>query len=120
MMKKILFFLFIFLILPKLLYADIKILVSIDNTIITNYDIQKESDYLELLSPSFSKLNDVQKQEIAKNSLINQVIKKKEIEKFANLETEKELLNSYLVNLYSNLGLNNEQDLKILLKKKRN
>ncbi len=118
MVKKIYFFILVLLISANSVFADVKISVLIDDTVITNYDIKKESDYLELLSPSFSKLDDSQKLGIAKNSLINQIIKKKEIKKFPNLETEKELLDNYLISLYSSLNLTKEEDFKILLKKK--
>ena len=61
----------------NLLLADLKIIVKIDDEIITNYDLIKEINYLEILNPNLSSLSINQKKEIAKNSLINEIIKKK-------------------------------------------
>ena len=57
--------------------AKINIIVSVDNEIITNYDVLKESRYLRVLNPSLNNLNKEQITELAKQSLIKEIVKKK-------------------------------------------
>tara|TARA_A100001011_G_C14161137_1_gene778284 strand:+ start:47 stop:979 length:933 start_codon:yes stop_codon:yes gene_type:complete len=64
----------------------IKIVTKVQNEIITNIDIENEIKYLLFLNPKLDELNKKQKYNIAKNSLITEIIKKKEIEKAYNLE----------------------------------
>ena len=45
----------------NLLLADLKIIVKIDDEIITNFDLIKEINYLEILNPNLSSLNINQK-----------------------------------------------------------
>jgi peptidyl-prolyl cis-trans isomerase SurA len=104
----------------KNLLADIKILVSVDNEIITNHDIKKESNYLEILNPNLIQLNNNQRFILAKNSIINQIIKEKEIKKFLNVDSKNSLINDYLEDLYSKLGFSSEQEFETMLKQKRN
>jgi len=85
--------------------AKINIVVSVDNEIITNYDVLKESRYLRILNPSLNNLNKEQITELAKQSLIKEIIKKKEISKFISLEEENHaFINERLKNLFVKLG----------------
>ena len=102
----------------KLLLADLKILVKIDNEIITNHDLIKEINYLEILNPNLADLKDAQKLEIAKNSLINEIIKNKEINKFLEIDNDNPFTKDYLKNLYSKLNINSEEEFKKKLKEK--
>ena len=68
------------------LLAEVKILVKVNNDVITNYDLKKESNYLQILNPNVNKLDNNQKLNLAKNSLIKEIIKKKEIEKFTDIK----------------------------------
>ena len=52
--KKILFIILTFFFLNNVSFADIKIIATIDNEIITNHDIDKERNYLRILNPNFS------------------------------------------------------------------
>ncbi len=108
------------LIFKNSLLADIKILVSIDDTIITNHDIKKEDNYLEILNPNLNQLTTNQRLVLAKNSIINQIVKEKEISKFVSINKENKLVDNYLKNLYSKLGLNSEKEFENVLKKKEN
>ena len=103
-------------------FSDTKIYIvaSVDNAIITNYDIKKEIRYLQILNDDLKNLNDSKKIEIAKNSLINEIIKKKEIEKIFILENENSFVEQYLENLYRKVGVNNEVDFKEKLSKNNN
>ena len=110
----------IFFILTSSSFSNSKIFISatIDNEIITNYDIKKESEYLKILNPNLKQLNNNRILELAKDSLIKEIIKKKEITKFKDLDKEYPLVNEYLRNLFTKLNYNNEKDfIKDLFKK---
>ncbi len=110
--------LFIILFSNNIFSADLKIIAKIDNEIITNYDVVKEVNYLEILNPNLIKLDDSQKLEIARNSLINEIIKKKEIEKFITMDKDNQFIDEYLTNLYSKLNIKNEEEFSTKLKEK--
>lgn len=120
MIKKKIFIIIIILLCSsnKLLLADLKIIVKVDNEIITNYDLIKEINYLEILNPSLADLKDNQKFEIAKNSLINEIIKKKEIKKSLKINNDNPYTDEYLKNLYSKLDISSEEEFKKKLKEK--
>jgi peptidyl-prolyl cis-trans isomerase SurA len=106
------FFSIIFILLlfsNKLLLADIEIIAKVDDEIITNYDLVKEINYLEILNPNLTELKDNQKLEVAKSSLINEIIKKKEIEKFLKIESN-QFTEDYLKNLLSKLNISSEEE----------
>ena len=119
--KNSLLIIIIFFFSSKILLADIKILVTVNNEIITNHDIRKESNYLEILNPNFNQLDIEQRFDIAKNYLIDQIVKEKEIMKYLNIENEnQQLIDDYLKNLYLRLGFNSQQEFEKLLKQKKN
>ena len=118
--KKILLIILLLFVFNKVSLAEIKILVSVDNEIITNHDIKKEINYLEILNPTIIKLNLNQKLDLAKNSIINQIIKEKEINKFMNTDSKNEFVDNYLRGLYSKLGFNSEQEFENILGEKKN
>ena len=121
MIKKNFFAIIILLIsCSKAYLADLKIIVKIDDEIITNFDLIKEANYLEILNPNLSNLKKNQKLEIAKNSLINEVIKKKELQKFIKIDKDNKFLNEYMKNLYSKLSISGEEEFKNKLEKKAN
>ena len=82
--RKIKIFLtFIFLINSNFSYAyEIKIKAEIDNIIITNIDIENEKKYLIFLNSKLKELNRIDLDKIAKDSLIREIIKEKELKKF--------------------------------------
>ena len=121
MIKKNFFAIIILLIsCSKAYLADLKIIVKIDDEIITNFDLIKEANYLEILNPNLSNLKKNQKLEIEKNSLINEVIKKKELQKFIKIDKDNKFLNEYMKNLYSKLSISGEEEFKNKLEKKAN
>ena len=83
--------------------SEINIAVTVDDEIITNYDIQKEANYLKILNPNLSQLDDKKILEISKESLIREIIKKNEIDKVFDLSKENSFVNEYLKNLYTKL-----------------
>ena len=80
-------------------FAKIDIIASVDNEIITNYDVLKEGRYLKVLNRNLNNLSIEQITKLAKESLIKEVIKKKEVSKFINLEDENSFVDGHLINL---------------------
>ena len=120
-MMKLTFYriLFIFLFFTSQSYSENAFIkVYIDNDIITNIDIKKEADYLTLLNPSLFELDENRKYEIAKKSLINEIIKKKEITKFIDLNKKNPLEEEMLKNLFTKLNMSQQDFEKVLLEKK--
>ena len=95
--------------------SKIFIAVKVENEIITNHDINKEINYLKILNVNLEKLEKSKLTNLAKNSLINELIKKKEVMKFTDIEKENILLNDYLKNLYSKLNFKNISDFETFL-----
>ena len=90
-----------------------KILVKIENQIITSLDVNNEYKYLVALNPSIknSKKEDIIK--LSKRSIIQEKIKKIEIEKnFKNPKLPKEYFEQILQNVYLRIGLTNLDDFK--------
>jgi len=113
-MNKLISFLIIFL--SIFLYSNniiasqkIKILYKIDNSLITNIDINNELNYLISLNKKLEDLNKSEKIEIAKESLIREKIKSNEIRKYFIIEKyeNNQLMQDIIKNLYTNLNLNN-------------
>ena len=120
MIKKICFsFLFIFyqLLTINVTYSKINIIASVNNEIITNYDVVKEERYLKILNPQLNNLENNQLSELAKQSLIKEIIKKNEISKFIDLNEKNDFADEYLKQFLIKLGYKNEEAFKRELKK---
>tara|TARA_B100000575_G_scaffold192781_1_gene155636 strand:- start:959 stop:1885 length:927 start_codon:yes stop_codon:yes gene_type:complete len=90
-MNKFKFIIFFILITlnNNILKAQIEIKYKVGDEIITNIDIVNEKNYLIFLRPNLKELSSNEIIEISQNSLINEVIKKKEINKlFKNINNE--------------------------------
>ena len=118
--KKILLFVIIFQItIFNFTKANVKIVTLVDNEIITNIDTKKESEYLKLLNPQLENLDKKKILEISKISLINEIIKKKEISKLIDINSkDNQLTNDQLKNIISKLEFNEENDFIEILKKR--
>jgi peptidyl-prolyl cis-trans isomerase SurA len=121
MLKRLnpIYLLFIFFFYSSNLYSlENKILVKIENQIITSIDINNEYKYLISLNPSLknSKKEDIIK--LSKKSIIREKIKKIEIQKnFNNPKIPQKFLNEILQNIYSRIGLNSLDEFKKYLNK---
>ena len=122
MIKKLKLFLLIIFFLTTSSFANtgIYIFATVDDEIITNHDVEKESEYLKILNPSLVQLNYDKILDLALNSLIREVVKKKEVTKFANLSKENLFVNEQLKNLFLKLNYNNESEFEQDLLKKNN
>ena len=87
---------------------NIKIKIKINNEIVTNFDLKKEKNYLIALNPNLKKLKNELQNKIAKDSIVREVIKKKEVEKYFKLNQKNEMINIFIKRLYTNLGFTNE------------
>ncbi|MDC2968530.1 peptidylprolyl isomerase [Candidatus Pelagibacter sp.] len=116
--KKIFFFLIFFFQINLINSSEIKIVTKINNEILTNLDIENESKYLLILNTNLKNLNKNELYELSKNSLIRQILKKKEIEKYFKLEKNSELGDKLLQENYITLGFDNKEKFTNFLKKK--
>ena len=90
-----------------------KILVKIENQIITNIDVNNEYKYLVALNPSLKNLKKDDIFKLSKKSIVQEKIKKIEIEKnFNNPQIPQEFIEQILQNVYSKIGLTNLDDFK--------
>ena len=112
MIKKIFIFVAIINFLSSTLIAEdrYEIVVSIDNKVITNFDIQKEVNYLLALNPSLNNLPKKKIYEIAKESLVREEIKEKEILKYYNINYKDPELSLLIENIYNRLNIANENE----------
>ena len=99
----------VFVIFNSVSKSEINIAVTVDDEIITNYDIQNEANYLKILNPKLSQLDNKKILEISKESLIREIIKKNEIEKIFDFSKENSFVNEYLKNLYTKLDFDTEE-----------
>jgi len=104
----IIYFLLIFLNFNNIFSFENKILIKIDNDIITTIDLYNESNYLLALNQDLKNLDKNSIFEITKNSLIKDTIKSKELKKnFKNLKVEEKILNQIIVSIYKNKNFDN-------------
>ena len=101
----------------KLYSANVSIVLKVDNEIITSTDLKNETRYLLALNKELEKLSNEEIIEIAKESIIREKIKKKELKKyidFENFEDEK-TLSSVLNNFYTKMNIKSIEEFKIFL-----
>lgn len=120
MIRNVLLLVLVIIFLNKPAMTEIKVLVFVDDQIITNYDLKNELNYLEILNSKLKEVSDIQKFELAKQSLINQIIKEKEIKKFAPNMNFDLFVDDYLKDLFLKLNLSNQQEFEDILSKKTN
>ncbi len=115
--KFLLFCIFFKLIIFNAYSIENKIVLKIDNQIITSLDVKQEINYLKALNPSIKKLSDEKIYTIGKNSLIREKIKEKEILKYIKkVEIDPKYLNNLIKARYSNLKLENKDKFEKYLK----
>ena len=99
---------------------EVKILYKVNDSIITNYDIIDEVNYLVSLNTNLTQLNKKQISLNAKNSLIREIIKKDEISKFYEVNYEEELksekINIIIKNFSEKIGFKSNQEFEDYLR----
>ena len=111
-MKKKFLFISIFIIsffFSNLSNSEISIVASVEDEVITNHDVLLESRYLMILNPNIQKLSKDQIINLAKKSLINEIIKKKEINKIVDIDKDKISTKKYLENFFQKLNFESEE-----------
>jgi len=94
-----------------------KIILKIDNQIITNLDLESEYRYLSALNEELKSMNKIKLLNIAKDSLTKEIIKKNELKKYYNLdEIESEYVDEQFKNLFIRLNIESEEKFSEYLK----
>ena len=94
-----------------------KILVKIEEDIITTIDIENESKYLLLLNQNIKDLKKEEIFNISKRSIIREKIQKIELLKnFKDLKVPEDYMNQILKNVYSKIGIDDLDTFKNYLK----
>ena len=120
-MYKTIIFVIFFSLINKNAFSENKfyIVAKVNNEIITNYDVEIESNYLKLLNPNLNQLDKNRVIGIAKNSLINEIIKQKQLEKIFEFDQSQKIIDQIFKDFYTNLGFSKEKDFDQLLKNKK-
>ena len=115
LIKTSIFIFFVFFVTTKS-FSEIIIKYKIDGEIITNIDILNEKNYLTFLRPDLKNISGDELLKISENSLIREIIKKKELDLiFKNKENDK-FIEDLKKNLFTFKGVKNEKEFKILIK----
>ena len=119
-MKKLQILLFLILISFNVNSFENKIILKIDNDIITSLDILEEINNLKFFNQNLREIDKEEIYQIGLNSLINYKIKKQEVLKYFNkivIENE-DYIKSIIENNYKKLNFKNISDFKKVLKEK--
>ena len=99
--------------------SENKISFKINNEIITTVDIENEIIYLTSLNPTLKQLDNLQLNQIAKNSLIREKIKQIEISKFSNPKLPEDYLEQLIKNFYEKIEIKTLVDFKKFLENRK-
>ena len=97
---------------------SIKILLKVEDEIITNYDIFKEANYLKAINKELNDVQDDQSLKLAQNSLIKEIVKRNEIEKIYAVDYENADVEIFINNLMKYLNINNDIEFEKYLSSK--
>ena len=110
-------FVLIFFKINNLGAIENKILLKIDNEIITTIDIYEEIKFLKTFNPDINNLGEKEIIEVSKNSIIRDKVKKIEIMKYMKeIKLEDKFLSKYIKSKYSNIGINSIKSFENYLK----
>ncbi len=114
MIKKIIVGIFVFLSINnfEIVNSEIFIKAKVNNQIITNFDVKNEKNYLLALNPNLRNLPDESINRYAIDSVINEKIKKIEIEKKYEILENKNVVDKVIQDLYSGIGISNLEEFK--------
>ena len=119
-LKRIVFIsLIIFIFYGNITFAkENKILIKVNNEIITTIDILNEINFLSIMNKEFRSIEKKEKINIAKNSLIKQKIKYIEISKYKkNLDLENSIFENIVKSYFINFKINNLDEFEIFFNK---
>ena len=111
--KIIIFFTLIFVTFGfEIANAKIFIKAKVNNQIITNIDVKNEKNYLLALNPNLRGLSKENINRYAIDSLINEKIKKMEIERRYEITVNKNVVKKIIYDLYSKIGISDMEEFK--------
>ena len=104
--KKTIFLVLIFFLLNNISNSkmNLQIIMKINDQIVTTYDLEKESNYLLALNPKLREISEDDLSELAKRSIIKEMIRKSEILKYKELNLQNNQINNVLNSMIENLG----------------
>ena len=108
------------LLLSLLLLLPVKanetnIVIKVNNEIITNIDIENEIRYLVALNNELKETSEEILKNLAKQSVIKEKIKKKEVSKYFKFNSSQEYLDTIIKSYYTKLGIDSLENFKIYL-----
>lgn len=115
-LRKIFFFVFFFAYTLNLYAEKITIVYTVENDPITSVEIKNEIIYLKLINKEIESMDDESLVIYASKSILREKIKEQELLKYFKFNMNNELVLQNLQKLISSMGLNNENELKIVLK----
>ena len=120
MKKKIFFYILIIFSLctKQVTSLENKIILKINEKIITTVDIKQEEKYLIVLNPNLKKINQNKLKVLATDSIVKEKIKQIELVKYFQVEKvlDDANLKEIIKNLYQTIGFQNENEFKNYLK----
>jgi peptidyl-prolyl cis-trans isomerase SurA len=113
------FFVILSILTSKSLANDNTLIIkfTINDQIITNYDLEKEKNYLFALNPKLQNIEKSRLLQLSRDSLIREKIKQKEIEKFYEIDYENEQINRIIESIFLSLNIPTVDEFKIYLQK---
>ena len=116
--KKLSSFIFVIFFCTYAYSLENKILIKIDNDIITLIDLEKEINYLTALNPNIKNLEKNRIRKISMNSLVREKIKLNELLKYMEVvDIENEYLDLLIESMFLKLGLNSTEEFIDYLKR---
>ena len=114
-LKKLIKYNFLILLFSSFINSQInalenKIVLKIDNNIITSIDIENEVKYLKVLNPKLNNLDKDKIFEIAKNSLVRENIKMIETSKYQLQNLDEKYLENIMRNIYEGIGIESMEE----------
>ncbi len=108
--KKTIILVLIFFLFNNFSYSKInlQIIMKINDQIVTSYDLEKESNYLLALNPRLKEISKDELVELAKRSIIKEMIRKSEILKYKDLNLQNARIDDVLDNVIQNLDFSNQ------------
>ena len=94
---------------------ETNIVIKVNNEIITNIDIENEIRYLVALNNELKETSEEILKNLAKQSVIKEKIKKKEVSKYFKFNSSQEYLDTIIKDYYTKLGIDSLENFKIFL-----
>ena len=94
---------------------ETNIVIKVNNEIITNIDIENEIRYLVALNNELKETSEEILKNLAKQSVIKEKIKKKEVSKYFKFNTSQEFLDTVIKSYYTKLGIDSLENFKTYL-----